>query len=87
MNVFDIICRRGSTKPVAWGKRCWLSPCKASGLGEKCQWIAVSAVDQKMPALGKMGEEAVVDCTGTVEGEDSGLASLRQEPNHFEDLL
>ena len=40
-----------------------------------------------MPALGKVGEEAAVDCTGTVEEEDSGLASLRREPNHFEDLL
>ena len=39
-------------------------------------WVAVSPVGQKMPALGKAAEEAI-DCTGTVEEEDSDLASLR----------
>ena len=54
-------------------------------VGGKRQWVAVSAVGREMIAVGKTGEVVVgvVDCTETVgeEEEDSGLASLRREPN------
>ena len=55
-------------------------------VGGKRQWVGVSAMGREMTAVGKAGEEVVgvVDCTETVgeeEEEDSGLASLRREPN------
>ena len=59
-------------------------------VGGKRQWVAVSAVGQEMTAVGKTGVAGVgvVDCTETVGGEeeeeDSGLASLRREPNRLQ---